>query len=391
MMGTRSWKIVRWLAPVLVLAAAAAARAEAPPSGRSAGPVLHDEATRARALEALRAGDLEKALSLYCAMLRPPARGELWTVSVVLHCDASGLMATVEQVQRPAPVFVQERDFQGRRCYRVCAGLTTDRGQASRWVALLPDAMRAQGPFPVRVALPCDGPAGGEVVAPPAPQPQPAPEPKTTPGPRPGREFLGPPVKVPPETPAKEPPGPSPPAPPAAAPAPASSAPPSAASAASQAEVWFRKGLEAHQQGRRLDAYECYDRALALEPERPETLNNLGVLYLEERQYEKARPLFEKAVRLSPAYAAAHLNLAGALWGLKRFDDAIQEAREATVLDSSDVNAYLTLASFFLARDRKPEAAQAAKHALALDPKSERAQVFLQAAQAPREAPQNKR
>ncbi len=124
-----------------------------------------------------------------------------------------------------------------------------------------------------------------------------------------------------------------------------------------------------------------YLRSLKADPGRAEVLNNLGVLYLKEGDYRRAKPLFEQALKRSPGYAAAHLNLAGALWGLGEKDEAVLQAREAVELDQNDVNGYLTLASFYLSLGNKPAARDAANRVLLLDPKNEQARVFLSASE----------
>jgi len=94
--------------------------------------------------------------------------------------------------------------------------------------------------------------------------------------------------------------------------------------------------------------------------------------------------LFTQAIAQSPAYARAHLNLAGALWGLGRRDEALAEARRAVALDSTAVAAHLTLASFLLAMNMKAEAAEEARRVLLLEPGNAQAKVFLDAGPATR-------
>lgn len=358
-----------WACVLLLILIGLPEAAPARPTGSASS--YYDSALYHAAMESLDRGQYDSSAESFCKMLRPPARGELWTLSVVLLCDPSQLAEEMAKLERPSPVFVQIRYFEGRRCYRVCAGLTTSRAEASRWAAWMPQSLRTHGPFPVRVEISCEDQASG-MSATSAASPKPAPEqpprketeptpPQTPIEPEKGKghsAFLGPPVKV-------------------------QATPPTASS--NEGEAWFQKGLEAYRKGDRLEAYEDYNRALEIEPGRPEVLNNLGVLYLEEKQYAKARDLFQQVVEKSPGYARCHLNLAGALWGLGNRDEAIQEARTAVELDQRDVNAHLTLASFFLATDRKEEAADQAKRALLLEPGNAQAEVFLKAATAPPE------
>jgi tetratricopeptide (TPR) repeat protein len=146
-----------------------------------------------------------------------------------------------------------------------------------------------------------------------------------------------------------------------------------------EGEAWFQQGLSAQSKGQRARAVECYQRALAADPDRPEVLNNLGVLSLEQNRFDEARALFIRAIAQSPAYARAHLNLAGALWGLGRRDEALAEARQAVTMDPTAVTAHLTLASFLLAMNMRAEAAEEARRVLALEPGNEQARVFLKA------------
>ncbi|HET8580481.1 MAG TPA: tetratricopeptide repeat protein, partial [Nitrospiraceae bacterium] len=53
-------------------------------------------------------------------------------------------------------------------------------------------------------------------------------------------------------------------------------------------------------------------QSLAIQPNRPEVLNNLGDVYRELGDQEKALKVFEKAVTLRPNYALARFNLAEA-------------------------------------------------------------------------------
>ncbi len=144
-----------------------------------------------------------------------------------------------------------------------------------------------------------------------------------------------------------------------------------------EGEAWFQQGLAAQSKGQRARAVECYQRALAVDPDRPEVLNNLGVLSLEQNRFDEARVLFTRAIAQSPAYARAHLNLAGALWGLGRRDEALAEAHQAVAMDPTAVASHLTLASFLLAMNMKAEAAEEARRVLALEPANAQAKVFL--------------
>ncbi len=106
-------------------------------------------------------------------------------------------------------------------------------------------------------------------------------------------------------------------------------------------------------------------------------MNNLGILYLEEERYKKARDLFKDAVSVAPSYSRAHLNLSGALWGLKEREEAVKAAQEAVRLDNHDINAHLTLASFLRAMGREEEALAEAQMVLIIAPDNMQATEFI--------------
>lgn len=342
----RAWALER-LRLAILLILAVSALSSTPSLAQKA---LYDTGAYNRGVAALKSGDMEEALRNYCDMFAGRAEGTLWTLSAMLVCEASQVAPYVASIPRPLPVFVQQRIFQGKTCYRICTGVTKDRNEAVRWRALLPQQLQAEGPFPVPVVVPC--------LSPPSP---------------PGQDLatnaaLAAPATVEQRLPAL-----------AAPPANAGELPAAGLDAhhRTEGEVWFQKGLEAQSKGQRARAVECYQSALKADPDRPEVLNNLGILWLQENRYEEARTLFDRALVKAPSYARAHLNLAGALWGQGLHGEALAEARKAVALDPKDVSAHLTLASFLLAQGLKAEASEEARRALLLDPSNEQAKIFL--------------
>ena len=81
------------------------------------------------------------------------------------------------------------------------------------------------------------------------------------------------------------------------------------------------------------------ERALALKPGFPETLNTLGNVLNRLGRSREALPLLEEAVRLQPRFAAAHNTLGVALMALGRAEEGIAAFRRALA-----INPALTLA-----------------------------------------------
>ena len=372
--------LLAWLLAGACLAAAGQRVAGAPAehrrdAERRAPPALYDRAEYERARALWVKGELSGAAKAFEGMLRAPAGGEVWTWSVALLCDAQGVEGMARLVRGPEPVFLIPVVFRGRPCYRLCSGLERSRSGLLRLgrPRLENPALR---PFPVRLPPP-SGECGAVVPASDA-----------APPPHDGQPAAGSSEKVHPRKllPSEQASGP------AAAPGEGAGRPSNVGAKAGprqgevhrpEGEVWFQKGLQAYQGGRRSEAGEDFERALAADPERPEVLNNLGILRLEEKRYAEAEALFRKALALDPEYARAHLNLAGALWGQKKQAEAVAEAQKAAELDPSDVHAHLSLASFYLALGQRPQAEAEAKRVLLLDPGNLQAKAFLAAAPNP--------
>ncbi|HZD30152.1 MAG TPA: tetratricopeptide repeat protein, partial [Candidatus Angelobacter sp.] len=72
----------------------------------------------------------------------------------------------------------------------------------------------------------------------------------------------------------------------------------------------FHKGMEAWDQTDYAKAAACFEKAVALFPEYDAAYNNLGVMYFQLNQPEKARAVFEHSVALNDKNADADRNLA---------------------------------------------------------------------------------
>jgi len=68
--------------------------------------------------------------------------------------------------------------------------------------------------------------------------------------------------------------------------------------------------------GRLKEAQGFYKQALTLEPDNVFVLNNLGVIYIQQRKYSEARNNLESAIRIKPEYVDPYYNLA-CLYALK--------------------------------------------------------------------------
>jgi tetratricopeptide (TPR) repeat protein len=97
--------------------------------------------------------------------------------------------------------------------------------------------------------------------------------------------------------------------------------------------------------GRTADAAAELERALRLSPDYAAAHSNLGVQYLRLGRYNDARAEIEKALAVAGPNPIDYGNLAFAFAGLQRLDDAIASARRALALDRNSAPAHYLLGS----------------------------------------------
>jgi len=72
----------------------------------------------------------------------------------------------------------------------------------------------------------------------------------------------------------------------------------------------YDKAMSLYNEGRIDDAKKLYEAVLALDPGHVEALNNLGIIFIRENDFNAAEDCLKKAVRLDKAYVESHYNLA---------------------------------------------------------------------------------
>lgn len=89
------------------------------------------------------------------------------------------------------------------------------------------------------------------------------------------------------------------------------------------AEILYYLARIAHRtESNRDKVLALYARVAELRPDMPEVQNNIGLLFYETRNWELAEQKFRAAVGMAPKFKEARLNLANALRGLQRYDEA---------------------------------------------------------------------
>jgi len=118
------------------------------------------------------------------------------------------------------------------------------------------------------------------------------------------------------------------------------------ASLASNEASWvahLNLGVALSDRGSHAEALPHLQRADALKPDHPETLNTLGNVLNQLGRPADALPLLDRAVQVQPRFAGAHNTRGTALMALGRAADGIAAFQQAVSLDPRDVVARINL------------------------------------------------
>ena len=108
--------------------------------------------------------------------------------------------------------------------------------------------------------------------------------------------------------------------------------------------AWNACGTALDRTGRIQESVECFKRALEIDPQHPDLLNNLGNAYREQQRWEDAIELISKAIELRPDYADAYYNRAVALGDLLQIDDSLADYARCIDLAPDNADAHFNRA-----------------------------------------------
>ena len=120
--------------------------------------------------------------------------------------------------------------------------------------------------------------------------------------------------------------------------------------------------------GRKSEAVDANQTAVALSPQDAEAHNNLGVTLQEVARLDEAAASYRQAIALKPDYAQAHYNLGNTLKELRRLDEAEASYRQAITLMPDFSEAHKNLGIALGELGRLDEAEASLKKAITLKP-----------------------
>jgi len=111
-------------------------------------------------------------------------------------------------------------------------------------------------------------------------------------------------------------------------------------------DALYNLGFTLEELGRLDEAEASYRQAIALNPDYAESHNNLGSTLKKLGRLDEAEASYKQAIALNPDYAEAHSNLGSTLKELGRLDDALASYIQAIALKPDYTGAYLNLGIF---------------------------------------------
>ena len=106
---------------------------------------------------------------------------------------------------------------------------------------------------------------------------------------------------------------------------------------------WLSEGNESYRRQQLSEASRCYRHCLALRPDILEARYNLGVVYLEQEEFDAATTVLEQVLLANPDCAEAHNNLGIIRHRQQQLPEAIASFRRAIALRSDFPDAHMNL------------------------------------------------
>src|ERR1700733_7766783 len=99
------------------------------------------------------------------------------------------------------------------------------------------------------------------------------------------------------------------------------------------AVIWNKIGIAHHQMMQFNEARKNYEKAIKLNPQYSEAINNLGTIYYARKSYRRAITQFRRALALPPDAASILSNLGTAYFARKNYAEASAMYEKALKLD----------------------------------------------------------
>ncbi len=126
--------------------------------------------------------------------------------------------------------------------------------------------------------------------------------------------------------------------------------------------------MEHHRSGRLVEAEQLYRQLIQTEPQNPDLVHLLGLLFFHGGKLAPGRELIERAIAMNPHVARYHNNLGTVLINLGEYDAALAAYAEAIRLEPGNAGAWYNVGIVRSQQSRWTLAVEAYRKALQLDP-----------------------
>lgn len=135
-----------------------------------------------------------------------------------------------------------------------------------------------------------------------------------------------------------------------------------------KAQEWYNKGLKLSAEGKYLEAIECYDRGLEINPEDTDSWFNRGYALDALGHYDEALDSYTRALALNPSDIESWVNKGSALMEMERYKEAMKCFDRALELQPDFALAWDNKGASLLSLGIVEEARICFERALELDP-----------------------
>ena len=112
-------------------------------------------------------------------------------------------------------------------------------------------------------------------------------------------------------------------------------------------EETFNIAVTNHRQNKIKEAQILYNKILEVNPNHSQALNNLGTIYINLKEHQKAKECYEKIISINPNYANVQYNLGIIFKQLGDIQKAINHYENAIAINPNYVDAYYNLSNAF--------------------------------------------
>ena len=129
--------------------------------------------------------------------------------------------------------------------------------------------------------------------------------------------------------------------------------------------------------GEHQKAKEYFEKAITIDPNFVSAHSNLGILFKKLGEYQKAKECYEKAIKINPNYAKAHNNLGIIFQSLGEPHKASEYYKKAIIIDPNNLNAHNNLGMLLKESGEGQKAKKYFEKAITIDPNYPEAHLNL--------------